>query len=88
MGSSKAVDRLGGQLAHVLYWREEAGKRWEGLSGQERQVLRLLAMGYGNEAIAEMLCLTMRTVEYHVTNVLRKLRVGSRLEAVAWVREH
>jgi|GEM_PF-3963907 len=50
-------------------------------------MLRLLAMGYSNEAIAEMLCLTVRTVEYHMTNVLRKLGVGSRLEAAVWVHD-
>jgi DNA-binding NarL/FixJ family response regulator len=78
----------GGQWARVLRWREEVGERWESLSGRERQVLRLLAKGLGNAAIGERLRVTTKTAEYHVTNVLRKLGVASRLEAAAWVRDH
>lgn len=78
----------GGQLARAFRWQEEVGQKWESLTRQERRVLRLLIEGCDNEAIAEALHVTMRTVEYHVTNVLSKLGVGSRLEAAAWVHEH
>lgn len=40
------------------------------------------------DAIAEALCVTEKTVEYHVTNILSKLGAASRLEAAAWVHEH
>ena len=61
---------------------------WESLTERERQVLRLLAKGLDNAAIAEVLCVATKTVEYHVTNILSKLDVASRLEAVVWVRDH
>lgn len=51
-------------------------------------MLRLLVEGLGNAAIAETLCVTEKTVEYHVTNILSKLGVASRLEAAAWVHDH
>ena len=76
------------QVARARRWREEVGKRWESLTGREREVLRLLAQGMDNAAIAGALCITTRTVEFHVTNVLGKLGVPSRSEAIAWVRDH
>jgi DNA-binding NarL/FixJ family response regulator len=51
-------------------------------------VLRLLAEGLSNEAIAEALCVMPKTVEYRVTNILSKLGVVSRLEAVVWIHNH
>jgi len=48
----------------------------------------LLAEGLDNAAIAEGLGVRIKTVEYHLTNVLGKLGVASRLEAVVWVRDH
>jgi DNA-binding NarL/FixJ family response regulator len=76
------------QLTRARRWREEVGERWESLTGRERQVLQLLVEGLDNVAIAEALCVTTKTVEYHVTNTLNKLDAASRLEAVVWVRDH
>ena len=76
------------QLTRARRWREEVGERWESLTGRERQVLQLLVEGLDNAAIAEALCVTAKTVEYHVTNALSKLGVASRLEAVVWVKDH
>jgi two-component system response regulator NreC len=76
------------QLARASRWREEVGERWESLTEREREVLRLLAEGLGNAAIAEALCVMPKTVAYHVANILSKLEVVSRLEAVVWVRNY
>jgi DNA-binding NarL/FixJ family response regulator len=76
------------QRARARHWHEEVGARWESLTEREREVLRLLAEGLDNAAIAERLCVTTRTVECHVTNILSKLGVASRLEAVAWIHKH
>ena len=78
----------GGQLARANHWRQEVGERWESLTGRERQVLRLLAEGQSNKQIAEVLTISERTVETHVGNLLGKLTVASRTEAVAWVWRH
>jgi DNA-binding CsgD family transcriptional regulator/tetratricopeptide (TPR) repeat protein len=54
-----------------------------GLTSRESEILRLLAAGLGNRQIAERLFLSQRTVEHHVSAVLRKLGARSRGEAAA-----
>jgi len=49
-----------------------------GLSGRELQVLELVSQGLTNEAIAGRLCLSVRTVERHLTNVYVKLGVSGK----------
>lgn len=53
------------------------------LTAREAQILQLLANGHGGSAIAEQLVISGETVQTHVRNLLGKLGVGSRLEAVA-----
>lgn len=52
------------------------------LSPREREVLRLLALGYTNQEIAQMLVVSVRTVESHRAHVMAKLRAGSRAAMV------
>ena len=47
-----------------------------------------MAQGLSNQEIARPLGLTARTVEFHVGNILQKLGVVSRLEAVLWAKAH
>jgi DNA-binding CsgD family transcriptional regulator/tetratricopeptide (TPR) repeat protein len=56
-----------------------------GLSGRQAEVLALIGDGLSNTEIARRLFLTPKTVEHHVTAILRKLRVNSRAEAAAKV---
>ncbi|HVK26651.1 MAG TPA: LuxR C-terminal-related transcriptional regulator [Actinokineospora sp.] len=58
------------------------------LTGREREVLKLLAVGAPNRAIADQLVLSERTVETHVSNVLGKLGVANRAQAAAWAAEN
>jgi DNA-binding NarL/FixJ family response regulator len=51
-------------------------------------VLRLVASGRTNRAIAERLSISERTVERHVSNIFNKLRVSSRTAATAHAYEH
>jgi DNA-binding CsgD family transcriptional regulator len=53
------------------------------LTAREQQVLGLLDEGRANKEIAEELGCTVRTVEFHISNLLRKVGVSSRLELVA-----
>jgi DNA-binding NarL/FixJ family response regulator len=78
----------GEQFVRARRWREEVGDRWNRLTERERELLRLLGSGLDNAAIADKLEVTTKTVEYHITNILSKLNVASRLEAVVWVRDH
>jgi two-component system response regulator NreC len=52
------------------------------LSAREREVLRMLALGYTNQEIAAALVVSVRTVETHRSHVMIKLRAGSRAEMV------
>lgn len=46
---------------------------WESLSQREREVLKLIAEGYKNKEIAEELCISLKTVEKHRANLMKKL---------------
>ena len=59
-----------------------------GLTARELQVLRLLATGKTNRAIAADLVLAEKTVDRHVTNIFTKLAVSSRAAATAYAYEH
>jgi LuxR family maltose regulon positive regulatory protein len=59
----------------------------EVLTSREMEVLRLIATGASNHDIASQLVISMPTVKSHVTNILRKLDVKSRTQAVAQARE-
>ncbi len=75
------------QLERALSWHKEVGERWERLTEREREVLRLMAEGLDNKDIAGTLGIQVRTVEQHITHILHKLGLSSRLEAVVWVRD-
>jgi DNA-binding CsgD family transcriptional regulator/signal transduction histidine kinase len=60
-----------------------ATQRISELRAREREVLELMVAGMRNRDIAERLHITVRTVKFHVSNVLHKLEVHSRTEAVA-----
>jgi DNA-binding CsgD family transcriptional regulator len=59
-----------------------------GLSPRELQVLRLVAAGETNKAIAADLVLSERTVDRHVSNIFAKLGVSTRAAATAYAYEH
>jgi two-component system response regulator NreC len=46
---------------------------WDILTHREREVLKLIAEGYKNREIADYLCLSVKTVETHRANLMRKL---------------
>ena len=59
-----------------------------GLSARELEVLRLVASGKTNKAIAAELCLSEKTVDRHVSNIFAKLDVSSRAAATAYAYQH
>jgi DNA-binding NarL/FixJ family response regulator len=57
------------------------------LSGREREVLRLIARGYTYRDVAGELHLSVKTVETHVSSVLRKLQLSNRHQLTRWATE-
>jgi DNA-binding CsgD family transcriptional regulator len=58
------------------------------LSAREVEVIRLIAGGKSNRAIAEELFISAKTVDRHVSNIFTKVGVSSRAAATAWAFEH
>jgi DNA-binding CsgD family transcriptional regulator len=68
--------------------RKPAGPAVDGLTGREVEVLRLVAAGKTNRAIATDLFLSEKTVARHVSNIFAKLGLSSRSAATAYAYEH
>jgi DNA-binding NarL/FixJ family response regulator len=79
-GASVPPRLLIGAISQLRFPHRRPG---DDLSARERQILRLVAEGLGNQAIADQLYLSLHTVRNHVKSVLAKLDVHSRLGAVA-----
>lgn len=77
-----------GQQTRANHWREEIYTHWRLLTRREREVMQFLVQGLDNATIAHILGITEKTAAYHVANILNKLGVNSRLEAVVWVKTH
>jgi PAS domain S-box-containing protein len=58
------------------------------LTGREREVLSVLAQGFSTRDIARSLSISPSTARNHIRNILQKLQVHSRLEAVVYALEH
>jgi len=56
------------------------------LTRRELEILRLVAEGHTNRAIARMLWVTEQTVKFHLSNIYRKIRVSNRTEASRWAQ--
>ncbi|MGH3505935.1 MAG: response regulator [Nocardioidaceae bacterium] len=57
------------------------------LTEREREVMRLIARGYAYKEVGSELFISVKTVETHVSNVLRKLQLSSRHELTRWATE-
>ena len=82
LGAASDLARL-----KALAGRETASST-HGLTARELQVLRLLAAGKTNHAIATDLVLAEKTVDRHVSNIYTKLGVSSRAAATAYAYQH
>jgi DNA-binding NarL/FixJ family response regulator len=80
---SGVADRLPALVAS----RPPAMRAFPELTERERDVLELIALGRTNAEIASALTLSLKTVRNHVSNVLTKLRVPGRAQAIVKARE-
>ena len=65
----------------------ETGDELDQLTPREREVLRLIARGYAYKEVAKGLHISIKTVETHVSAVLRKLQLSSRHQLTRWATE-
>ena len=91
-GETVVPPRMLGDLLDELTGRrrvdDEATRQLSKLTPREREVLALVAEGADNRAIADYLAISPQTAKTHVHNLLGKLGMHSRLEAVAFVSRH
>ena len=57
------------------------------LTDREREVMRLIARGYAYKEVAKELFISIKTVETHMSSVLRKLQLSSRYELTRWASD-
>ncbi len=75
------LDAFGGEVA------EPIDEELDLLTPREREVMRLIARGYAYKEVAKRLHLSVKTIETHVSAVLRKLQLSSRHELTRWATE-
>jgi two-component system response regulator NreC len=80
---SPAVTRL--VIEDYLLWGDlNAAQITNGLSPREQEVLQLIAEGYTNKQIAEILCISIKTVQSHRANIMDKLDLHDRSDLVKY----
>ena len=80
---SPAITRL--VIENYLRWGEMQNKaEADGLSRREREVLQLIAEGNSNKQIAEILCISIKTVQAHRLNLMAKLNLHDRSELIKY----
>ena len=82
------LSRLLHQVTREREQRREVQAMFDALTEREWEILRMLATGMRNDDIAATLFISPQTVQTHVRNVLGKLHVHSKLEAVALAVKH
>jgi NarL family two-component system response regulator LiaR len=79
---------LGPEVTDALIANAQCEVPGTDLTPRERQILALMVEGLNNQDIADRMAIAVPTVKFHVTNVLSKLQVDSRTEAVVLAIKH
>lgn len=80
--------RQGGERGPFKHTNPELSGSLVDLTASEERVLRLIAQGMDNAAIAEYLTVSDNTIKTHVSNLLTKLEVPNRTLAAVWAIQH
>ena len=75
------LDAFAGEATHI------ADPELDQLTPREQEVLRLIARGFAYKQVARQLSISVKTVESHVSAVLRKLQLSSRHELTRWAAD-
>ena len=91
----KYIDpKLAAKVMSTYSDRAPRGEAKGSLTGRESEVLRLIALGYSNKEIAARISLSIKTVEVHKANAMRRLNLTSRIDLVryaifqGWLQDH
>ncbi|MEV5684838.1 response regulator transcription factor [Streptomyces sp. NPDC052164] len=78
-----ALQVIDGILPYLPKPASEIWPHMDTLTGREREIFALMASGESNAEIADAFSLSQKTVKFHVSNILRKLGMKNRIQAVA-----
>jgi two-component system, NarL family, response regulator NreC len=79
---SPAITRL--VVENYLRWGDIQDNSSDGLSPREREVLQLIAEGHTNKQIAQILCISIKTVQTHRMNLMSKLDLHDRTDLIKY----
>ena len=83
-GEAAITRKTAAQLMSGFQSLTQQTENLDQLTKREIQLLRWMAEGYSNKAIAEQLFISENTVKYHIRNIFQKLEVQNRTEAVTY----
>lgn len=75
-------------MAKMRYRLNQKAELHDMLTEREKEILLLIAKGYSNQEIADVSHITIKTVKTHVSNILSKLEVQDRTQAVIYAFQH
>ena len=81
------VCRRRGLMAALMVRHGAHDEELDRLSAREQEVMRLIARGYTYKEVAAELFISIKTVETHVSSVLRKLQLSNRTELTRWAAD-
>ncbi|MFW6113687.1 MAG: response regulator transcription factor [Actinomycetota bacterium] len=85
--STSVARKLIDDMTEPVERKKRKDERFEGLSQREVDVIKLMARGYNNHQIADLLFISEHTVKVHIRNIFRKIGVVDRTNAVLWAIE-
>jgi DNA-binding CsgD family transcriptional regulator len=88
VGMKPLADRLEALRQQVAAAARGRHRYPDSLTEREIEVLRLIAAGRSNQAIADALCISLSTVAHHVSHIFTKTGVANRAEAVTYAARH
>jgi two-component system nitrate/nitrite response regulator NarL len=80
----QAIDGTAFHALGLPALEDETSGRALGLSDRELEIMKAVARGLSNRAIAQELWITEQTVKFHLTNIFKKLGLANRTEAAGW----
>ena len=76
------------EVSQKVEYRKNHVELHDDLTARERAILAVLTKGYENQRIADELFISLKTVKTHVSNILSKLEVSDRTQAVVYAFQH